>query len=49
VNSSHKQMKEEEGRRITAMDAFNVAEKRIRELNKKLTRQTRTKRVLKLP
>ncbi|KAL0016172.1 hypothetical protein SO802_003241 [Lithocarpus litseifolius] len=36
VNSSHRQMKEEEGRRITAMDAFNVVEKRIQELNNKL-------------
>ena len=41
VNSSHKQMKEKEGRHFAAMDAFNVAEKRIQELNKKLTKADR--------
>ena len=30
VNSSHWQMKEEEGRRIAAVDAFNVVEKGYR-------------------
>ena len=29
VNSSHWQMKEEEGRHIAAVEAFNVAEKKI--------------------
>ena len=29
VNNSHWMMKEEEGRRITVVDAFNVAEKRV--------------------
>ena len=36
VNSSHWQMKEEEGRRIAAMEAFNVVEKKIQELTTKL-------------
>ena len=44
LNSSHKQMKEEEGRRIAAMDAFNVAENRIQELNKKLTEADKDKK-----
>lgn len=32
VISSHWQMKEEEGRRIATMDAFNVVDKRIHKL-----------------
>ncbi|XP_075656328.1 uncharacterized protein LOC142626388 [Castanea sativa] len=44
VNSSHRQMKEEKGRRITAMDAFNVAKKRTQELNNKLTVADRDKK-----
>ena len=32
VNSSHRQMKDEDGRHIAVVDAFNVAEKRIQEL-----------------
>ena len=34
-------MKEEEGRRITAMEAFSLAKKRIQELNMKLTEANR--------
>ena len=37
-------MKVEEGRCIAAMDAFNVAEKRIQELNKKLTEADKDKK-----
>ena len=35
ANSCHRQMKEEEGRRNAAVDAFHVAEKSIQELKKK--------------
>ena len=38
VNNSHRQMKEEEGRRIAAMETFSLAEKGIQELNTKLTK-----------
>ena len=37
-------MKEKEGRRITAMDAFHVAEKSNQELKSKLTEAERDKR-----
>ena len=36
-------MKEEKGRCIAAMDAFNVTEKRIQELNNKLIEADRDK------
>lgn len=35
---------EEEGRRIAAVDTFNVAEKRIQELNNKLTKADKDKK-----
>ena len=38
VTKSHRQMKEEEGRRITIVEAFSLAEKRIQELNNHLTK-----------
>lgn len=44
VNYSHRQMKKEESRRVAAMDAFNVAEKRIQELKNKLTEAERDRR-----
>ena len=44
VNSSHRMMKKEEGRRIAAVDAFNVAEKRIQELKNKLAEAKRDKK-----
>ena len=44
ANNSHRQMKEEEGRRITAVDAFNVADKRIQELTTKLNEANRAKK-----
>ena len=37
-------MKEEEGRRIAAVDAFNVAEKRVQELKNKLAKAKRDKK-----
>nr|XP_023912918.1 uncharacterized protein LOC112024527 [Quercus suber] len=36
ANSCHRQMKEEEGRRNTAMEAFQVAERSLQEMKKKL-------------
>ena len=44
ANNSHRQMKEEEGRRITVVDAFNVADKRIQELTTKLNEANRAKK-----
>lgn len=44
VNYSHRQMKKEESRCVAAMDAFNVAEKRIQELKNKLTKAERYRR-----
>ena len=44
VNFSHKQMKEEEGRRIVVVDAFNVVEKKIQELTTKLNVANRDKK-----
>lgn len=37
-------MKEEESRRIVTMDTFNMAEKRIQELTKKLNETDRDKK-----
>ena len=36
VNSSHRQMKDEEARRIATVDTFKVADKKIQELNTQL-------------
>ena len=44
VNNSYRQMKDEERRRIAVVDAFNVAKKRIQELNNKLTKADRDKK-----
>ena len=44
VNSSHQLMKEEKGSCIAAVDAFNVAEKRILQLKNKLTEAERDKK-----
>lgn len=43
VNNSYRQMKEEEGQRIAAVDAFLLAQKRIQDLNTKLTKAGREK------
>lgn len=48
VKNSHRKMKDEEGRRIATLDAFNVAEKQIQELNKKLTEVNRDKKSTKV-
>ena len=47
MNYSHQQMKEEEGRRITAVDAFHVAEKSNQKLKSKLIEVERGKRSAK--
>ena len=44
VDYSYRQMKEEEGRWIAAVDAFHVAKKRNKELESKLTEAEREKR-----
>ena len=44
VNFSHRQMKDEEGRRVIAVEAFNVVEKRVKELNAKLTKVEKDKK-----
>ena len=45
VNNSYRQMKEEEVRRIAIVEAFSLAERRIQELNIKLTGTARVSRL----
>ena len=44
VSIIHRKMKDEESRRIVVIEAFNVAEKRVKELNTKLTEAEREKK-----
>ena len=44
MNSSHRKMKEEEGRQIATVDVFHIAEKSNQELKSKLTKAKRAKR-----
>ena len=44
MNFSHRQMKDEDGRQVTAVEAFNVAEKRVKELNTKLAKVKKDKK-----
>ena len=44
TNYCHRQMKEEEGRRNAAVEAFNAAEKRIQELKSRLLREERERK-----
>lgn len=44
MNGSHRQMKDEEAKRIAAVEAFKVAEKKIQELNIKLIEVDREKK-----
>ena len=44
VNITHRKMKDEESRRIVVVEAFNVVEKRVKELNTKLTEAEREKK-----
>ena len=48
VNNSHRQMKQEEGRRIAVVDAFNVVDKKIQELTTKLNETDRDKKSTKV-
>ena len=47
VNITHRKMKDDEGRQIAAVEAFNVAKKRVKELNAKLTKAERDKKSTK--
>ena len=47
VNFSYRQMKEEEGRRIMTVDAFNMAKKKIQELTIKLNKANKDKKSAK--
>ena len=49
ANNSHWPMKEEEGSNITAVDAFNVADKRIQEMTTKLNEANRAKKSVEGP
>ena len=44
MNVTHQQMKDEEGRWIVAVKAFNMVEKRVKELNAKLIEAEREKK-----
>ena len=44
MSITHRKMKDEESRRIVVIEAFNVAEKRVKELNTKLTEAEREKK-----
>ena len=44
VNSSHRMMKDEEARRIAAMESLRVADKKSQKLTTKLTEVERDKR-----
>ena len=44
VNISHWQMKDEEGKQIVTVKAFNMVEKRVKELNAKLTEAKRERK-----
>ena len=44
MNITHRQMKDKEGRQIAVVEAFNVVEKRVKELNAKLTEAEREKK-----
>jgi len=44
VNNSHKMMKDKEARRIAAMEAFRVVEKKTQKLNTKLAEAERAKK-----
>nr|XP_023911215.1 uncharacterized protein LOC112022823 [Quercus suber] len=47
VSTSHKQMNEEDGQHIAAMETFTLAEQRIKDLNTKLIKATREKKSAK--
>ena len=47
MNISYQKMKDEEGRRVSVIEAFNVVEKRVKELNAKLIEAEREKKSAK--
>ena len=47
VNSFHQKMKEEEGKRIVAVDAFHMAQKSNEVLKAKLTEEVRERKFAK--
>ena len=47
VDDAHKQMKEEEGRCIATVEAFTLAEQKIKDLNVKLTEANKDKKSVK--
>lgn len=46
VNNSYRKMKEEARRQIAVVEAFSLAEKRIQELNTKLTEADRERKIV---
>ena len=44
MNYSHRKMKEEEGRRIAAVEAFQVAEKSVKELKTRLQEEEKERK-----
>lgn len=49
VNNFYRKMKEEAGRQIAVVEAFSLAEKRIQELNTKLTEADRERKIVEAP
>ena len=47
VDDAHKQMKEEEGRCLATVEAFTLAEQKIKDLNVKLTEANKDKKSVK--
>ena len=47
MTKSHRQMKDEEGRRVVALEAFSLAKKRIHELNNQLIEADRERKSAK--
>ena len=49
TNYCHHQMKEEEGQRNAAVEAFQVAEKSLKEIKKKLLEEEKERNTQQLP
>ena len=49
MNYSHRKMKEEEGRRIAAVEAFQVAEKSVKELKTRLQEEEKERKSTTIP
>ena len=48
MNITYQQMKDEEGRCIAAVEAFNMAEKRVKEMNAKLIEAKKEKKSIEV-